>query len=184
VAIPAQHFGPWTERDLLALPEDGQRYEIVEGSLLVSPSPSSLHQRAAHNLARLLNRAAPAHFEAVEALGVRLSDRNFQVPDIVVANTLAISANSTALDAQMVALVVEIVSPSSKYKDRVEKPQMYAQGGIPYFWRVEIQERLIVAYRTVSGAQEEMASAQESELLEVTEPFPIRLSPADILERS
>ena len=66
------HNGPWTTADLAGLPDDGQRYEIIDGSLLVSPPPSPLHQLVAGRLAVFLRDAAPKGLDVVEAVGVRL----------------------------------------------------------------------------------------------------------------
>jgi Uma2 family endonuclease len=183
MAIPAAHYGPWTEQDLLALPDDGQRYETVEGRLLVSPSPGSLHQRAAKRLVRLLDAAAPAHLEAVEALGIRIPGWNYLIPDILVGDTVAISADSSALDPGSVQLVIEIVSPGSMFMDKATKPLIYARAGIRHFWRVDLAEPVITVYRLRGDSPEEVVSARGGERVKVSDPFAISLDPAEILKR-
>jgi Uma2 family endonuclease len=181
MAIPAAHFGPWTEQDLLAMPDDGQRYELVEGSLVVSPAPASLHQYAADQLVQLLKGAAPPHLVAVGAAGVRIPGNNFLVPDVLVANKAAVLANNTALEADLVQLVVEIVSPGSIFKDTTTKPLIYAGGGIPNFWRVELNGPSIIAFHLENGFYKEVASAQAGELLMATEPFAVNINPATLV---
>src|SRR5438309_11977506 len=66
------HTGPWTEADLLVLSDDGQRHELVEGSLVVSPPPAGRHQGVASRLLRRLADQAPPTLEVVETLGVRI----------------------------------------------------------------------------------------------------------------
>jgi Uma2 family endonuclease len=183
MATPAPaHFGPWTERDLLALPQDGQRHELVEGSLLVSPPPAGRHQWGAQRLVRLLNDVAPRYLGAVEALGVRVPGGTVLVPDVLVAEKTAIWTSPGMLDAGMVRLVIEIVSPGSVTMDRLTKPALYAQARIPAFWRVELGEDgpSIMAFRLRGGAYVGDGSARRGELLVVTNPFPVTVDPAGL----
>jgi hypothetical protein len=123
VAEPAPvHVGPWTEDDLFHLPDDGQRHELVEGTLLVSPPPAVDHQVVAKRLVRLLDDAAPPGLLAVEAVGVRLSRTTLLVPDVVVLDSAATGKRRRTLEASEVKLVVEIVSPGSGTMDRLTKP--------------------------------------------------------------
>ena len=175
------HFGPWTEADLLALPDDAQRYELLEGSLVVKPPPTVGHQRVAKRLTRLLDGAAPG-FEAVEAVGVRVADGTLFVPDVVVAGTDALeAAGSGVLDAAAALLVVEVVSPSSRTQDRITKPALYAVAGIPAYWRVEQEDGPVVhVFRLVGSSYSEVGSAGPGGRLELTEPFPISFDPAQL----
>jgi Uma2 family endonuclease len=75
----------------------------------------------------------------VEAVGVRLPDNTVFIPDVlVVARDAGLANRSGILDADDVALVVEIVSPGSRTTDRLTKPVLYALAGIASFWRVEL----------------------------------------------
>ena len=128
MATPASvHVGPWTERDLLAFPDDGQRHEVVEGSLLTSPPPAGPHQVFSLRLARLLEDCAPAELQTVEGLGVRVPGGSVLLPDLLVAKREAVlNDRSGILDAEAVRLVVEIVSPGSATMDRLTKPVLSA----------------------------------------------------------
>jgi Uma2 family endonuclease len=182
MAIPAPHYGPWTEQDLLALPDDGQRHEVVEGVLLVSPSPGSLHQRVAKMLVRLLDDAAPAHLEAIEALGVRIPGGSLLIPDVLVGEKAAILANNPVLEPNLVHLVIEIVSPGSVIMDRTAKPVLYAQAGILNFWRVEVVNGpSVTAYCLEGDNYKESGSAQAGQTLTVAEPFEIKLDPGGLI---
>src|SRR6266508_5362479 len=67
-AAALDHPGPWTEEEFLALPDEGQRHELLDGSLLVTPAPSSEHQQVARRLANALEAASPDGWEVVEAV--------------------------------------------------------------------------------------------------------------------
>ena len=182
VIAAGAHVGPWCEEDLVDLPDDGQRYELVEGALLMNPPPGGLHQRVSLKLAGVLDAAAPAGLFAVEAMGVRLPDDTVLTPDVLVASRDAVLEDQSGiLDASVVCLVAEIVSPGSRTTYRLTKPALYARAGIGFFWRVELEDGpMIVAYRLHEGRYVESASAQPEELLVVDEPFPASVAPGDL----
>lgn len=176
------HVGPWTEEDLVALPDDLQRYELLEGTLFVNPPPSGPHQLVSLKLASLLTAATSTGLVVVEAIGVRLLDNTVFIPDVLVAERQAVLGNrSGILDHDVVRLVVEIVSPGSKTIDRVTKPAVYARDGIPSFWRVEVEDGpAIFAYRLEQGRYIEVGSARAGEPIVVDEPFPVTIDPGDL----
>lgn len=176
------HIGPWTEQDLVALPEGLQRYELVEGRLLVSPSPAVPHQMISLNLAAVLKASLPKGLVVVEAVGVRLANHTVFIPDVVVAERAAALANrSGTLDASVVRLVVEIVSPGSGTMDRLTKPALLAQAGVPSYWRAEPEEGPDVHAFSLEGDHYvEVASARPGELLVVSFPAPLSLDPAEL----
>jgi Uma2 family endonuclease len=175
------HVGPWTETDLLALPEDGQRHELVEGSLIVSPPPAGRHHGVASRLLRRLADQAPPAFEVVEALGVRMPGGSVLVPDLLAVDAEPLWTNQSGiLDATAVHLVVEIVSPGSVTMDRLAKPVLYANAGIPAFWRVELgKDPVLHAYRLRDGTYSLEGSARSGELLTIAKPFSVILDPSD-----
>ncbi len=176
------HVGPWSEEDLLALPDTVQRYELLEGTLLVNPPPTGSHQRVSVKLANLLEAAAIPGLTVVVAVGVRLPDNTVFIPDVLIATRDAVLADhSGILDSAAVAMVVEIVSPGSRTTDRLTKPDVYARAGIPSFWRVELEGGpVIFAYRLDQGRYVEAGSAQPGERLSVNEPFVVSVDPADL----
>jgi Uma2 family endonuclease len=177
------HIGPWTEKDLLALPDDGQRHELVEGSLIVSPPPAGRHQGVASRLLRRLADQSPPAFEVVEALGVRMPGGSVLVPDLLVVDADALWNNHSGIvEAGIVHLVVEIVSPGSVTMDRFVKPVIYAKAGIQAFWRVELEKGPAVSiYRLGEGTYALEGSAGSGELLKVAGPFSITLDPSDLV---
>ncbi len=110
-AVAVEHVGPWTVEELFTLPEDGQRHELIDGSLLVSPAPGYPHQRASKRLTIVLDRLVPDTFEVFEAVNVQAGEQRLLIPDVAVIRCPGTTA--TVLPASEVLLVAEIVSPSS-----------------------------------------------------------------------
>lgn len=173
----------WRVEDLDGLPEDGQRYEIIDGSLLMSPPPSARHQGIAGQLAAFLRAAAPAGLDAIEAAGVRIGT-GLLVPDVLVASLDAVWRGTPTLAADDVRLVVEVVSASSLTSDRITKPSLYAAAGIPHYWRVETaaaQGLAVVVHRLSDGIYAEHATVSSGEAVRLAEPFALTLAPATLV---
>jgi Uma2 family endonuclease len=133
---------PWTINDLGDLPE-GYRYEIFDGSLLVSPPPPLPHVRATKYLDRLLERQAPAHLCVLTA-GAGVSIRggaSYLIPDVVVVPWSALDRPRPTLLPPDVLLAVEVLSPSNPGNDLVLKRHEYAVAGIPQYWIVDPSRR-------------------------------------------
>ncbi len=177
----AKALGPWTLADLATLPEDGQRYEIIDGSLLVSPPPTVLHQAIADRVRRLLRAVAGPELEVLEGVGVQLPN-GVLLPDVLVADTAAVwSGRSLLLPADLL-LAVEVVSPSSETTDRVTKPTLYAAAGVPAYWRVELagaESASVVTYRLRGTAYVEQATATGDQAVTLDWPLAVRLAPAE-----
>lgn len=124
----------WTEADLEVLPDDGHRYEICDGSLLVTPPPTDSHQSVGFKLAATLDAAAPKGWRVLPELGVRVPGGNF-IPDIAVLYPHG-ARGVVWREASDVALVVEVASESTEINDKGTKALKYAQAGIPAYWRV------------------------------------------------
>lgn len=174
------HVGPWTAADLAGLPDDGQRYEIIDGSLLVTPPPSPKHQLVSGRLAVFLRDSAPAGSDVVEAVGIRLGTGRVLVPDVVVAASSALLEDKPTIAPGDVSLVVEVVSPSNASMDRVFKPQLYAAAGIRWMWRAELGPEgvEIVVLELTAGAAVERA--RSTGVLRVDAPYPMEV-PVDRL---
>jgi len=177
---PLSHVGPWTTDDLAGLPDDGQRYEIIDGSLIVSPTPSTTHQLVAGRLAALIREFAPDGADVVEAVGLQLNSGRLLIPDVVVAQSSALLGFQKAVSPDDVHLVVEVVSPSNAAMDRVFKPQLYAAAGIRWMWRAELGPDgvEIVVLDLADGAAVE--HSRSAGLLQVEVPFAVEI-PVDRL---
>jgi Uma2 family endonuclease len=177
---------PWTVDDLDRLP-DGYFYEIVDGSLLVSPPAVPFHDRAGLRLVHQIEESMPDDLEVLMPAGVEVAV-NYLVPDLAVVRTAAVEANPKRLDSADVLLVVEVISPSNPKIDRWDKPIRYAEVGIPHFWRVELEgdrSPYVVRYGLDdSGARYAALGtvwAGEEETVDLG--FPVTLRPAELTQR-
>ncbi len=129
--------GQWTYRDYAALPDDGRRYEIVNGVLYMRPSPSGSHQSAALRFSLHL-------FNHVEAAGLgRVYIAPFDVelgPNVVVQPDVFVLLNEGLekyTESRVIGapdLVVEVSSPGTAIHDRNRKYRVYAKAGVPEYW--------------------------------------------------
>lgn len=170
VVLP-EKFGPWTVDDLYALPESTARIELVEGSLIVTPSPSAGHQFVLSRLSTMLQTQLGDEFVVMENLGVDMGT-SLRIPDLVVLRVDDIDRRCDRIDPATVLLAVEVVSPSSVSQDRLVKPAQYAAAGIPGFWRIETDPELsLTAYVLREGDYAEVGSWSVDEIAEIAEPF-------------
>ncbi|WP_331731129.1 Uma2 family endonuclease (plasmid) [Kitasatospora sp. NBC_00070] len=177
----ADHSGPWTLEDVLALPEDTRhRIELVGGALLVSPNPGVPHQRASSRLWALLDAAVTASgapFEVLEAVNIVVPD-GLLIPDLVVADATAAAEAGVTLSAHDIVVAIEIASPSTRVTDKKMKPALYAAAGIAHYWRLELEPapRLYLGHLERGTYTDRLVQVGERTAL--TEPFPLDLDPA------
>jgi Uma2 family endonuclease len=190
-AALVEHTGPWTADDVEALPDAGDhaRFEVYEGGVLVvSPAPGVGHQRASYWLHRALAQgaiAAGADVEVLEAVNVILPGGKLVVPDVVVVAADAVDEESIRLPSAAVQAVVEIVSPSTVAIDRSIKPAMYAEAGIPVYWRVELHDTpKVVVYSLSRRGYVARATLLAGTRGRITKPFAVELDPADLTRRT
>lgn len=137
----------WTREEVLALPDDGNRYELVDGELLVSPSPIRLHQRAVKHLLRLVDDYVEAHRlgEALDSpADIKFGPDEILQPDVFVAPTIAGGRlGATWEDVGVPRLVVEVLSRGTATFDRVQKRLRYQAAGVPTYWIVDLDARVV-----------------------------------------
>jgi Uma2 family endonuclease len=145
--LPRDH--PWTVADLELLPDDGLRYELVDGTLLVSAAPSKMHQRVIGNLHLLLRAACPPELEVFLAPTdyQPTSTRSLQ-PDLLVVSRD--DPGNKAVTTPL-ALAVEVLSPSSRSVDLVLKRELYEQAGVGCYWVVDAEEPSLRAWLLQDG---------------------------------
>jgi Uma2 family endonuclease len=164
-------------------PQEGRRIELVDGRFVVTPAPAFKHQRVGDRLARILDDAVFAEgMEAVTAVGVRVNEHFGYIPDVVVVTE---RVESVSVDVANVALMVEIVSPSTKKSDRLEKPAVLAAAGVPAYWRVELDganDPTIYCYRLDNGTYAEVATliSGSTGSAAVTGTISVTFDPADL----
>ncbi len=153
------HRYPWQFEELAELPEDDRRYEVVDGTLVVTPPPGQLHQAVGADLLSQLALLAPPGWRVAYEWPLPMGTDG-RVPDLAVVRRDAAvrGPGPYPVGPEHVGLVVEIVSPSSRKTDRFAKPGEYAEAGIPLFWRVETEPDVVLhAFRLVDGAYVEAA---------------------------
>jgi Uma2 family endonuclease len=168
----------WTLGDLQALPDDANRYEIVDGSLLVSPPPNIEHGNAAAVLARILADAAPTSW-AVYPTGMGVTvGRSVLIPDVIVVHSDAGREPRPAFAAADVVLAVEVLSPSNRVTDLVTKRSQYAAGGIDHYWIVDPVAPSLTVLHRAGEAYDEVAAVAGEQSYDAAEPFAVTVVPS------
>lgn len=168
---PLDHAGPWSEEDFFALPVD-HRVELVDGSLVVSPSGSNRHSRLGLRVGAALDVASPAGWDVLENPNVRLGPDRILIPDVAVIACADMTA--TFNEATTVHLAVEIVSPGNAAVDRILKPRLYAEAGIARYLPVEwvADEPVGHLFALDDSGYGEIATGAT---IDLDEPFTVRL---------
>jgi Uma2 family endonuclease len=165
---PAMKARRLTYADYRALPDDGTRYELVEGKLREMPSPTVSHQRALKQLLKKMDEFASEKKlgEVLCApLDVQLSDDLCYQPDVLFVAKES-KAKITDVDVQGAPdLVVEIVSPSSRYTDRKEKMGNYANYGVREYWLVYPETIFVEVFVLREGKYEMLGRYGEGETM-------------------
>jgi Uma2 family endonuclease len=141
---------PWTRKDLDRLPDDGNRYEVVDGELLVTPPPSVEHQAVVEWLAA---RLFP--FVLANELGTLGFPRSVIVeggeqvePDLMVRQQLR---GGSWERAPLPILVIEVISEATRRRDLENKRDFYMRAGIPEYWAVDRRRRSIVRFTAAAS---------------------------------
>lgn len=143
-----------TYEDYLRLPDDGKRYEVLEGVLHVVPSPTVRHQRISRELGFQIFQYVSQHGvgEVFYApLDIVFSHTSVAQPDLVYVSRERQSVITEKHIAGAPDLVVEIVSPSTSAYDRVTKAQVYARYGVSYYWVVDPEIIVVEEFRLERG---------------------------------
>lgn len=148
-----------TVADLDLMPDDGSRYEIIEGELLVSRAPSLTHQRISRNLLVILNDylARNPIGEVLATPGVMFSESSGVIPDLVFISNerrAEIASGERVMGAP--ELVIEILSPGveNARRDRLAKRQLYGKFGVKEYWVIDPEHRIVEIYHAQNGALE------------------------------
>jgi Uma2 family endonuclease len=174
----------YTRADLEAMPDDGRRYELIDGVLIVSAAPGRLHQRAVFSLARVLCAACPPEFEVLIApFAVGLADDTELQPDVVVGRLADLT--DRGLPAPPV-LAVEVLSHSTKLIDLNVKKERLRRARTPAYWVVDpaarpAEARLIAWQLAGDGEFRQVAEVTGEAEFAAQVPFPVRVSPAGLV---
>jgi Uma2 family endonuclease len=173
VAIKTKH---WTLDELHSLPDDGNKYEVVRGALFVTPAPTWQHESILAALSALLtpyvvanNLGLVYHPRSV----LRFEDSEVE-PDLMVRQRSG-DANTDWVAAPLPSLIVEVLSPSTRSRDRKEKRTLYSDARIPEYWIIDPEQKTV----TVIARNELERTVREILVWyppDAEEPLEIRLS--------
>ncbi len=140
----------WTADAVRAFPDDGNRYELVSGTLVVTPAPRGLHQRAVAALFLRLSAWLTAHPVAhllFSPADISLGEDEILQPDLFAYQTPAGAPLTEWSDISALLLVIEVSSPSTARHDRQLKRRRYQRAGVPEYWVVDLDARTIERWR-------------------------------------
>jgi Uma2 family endonuclease len=182
--LVASDATPWPRRpdalgftvaDLHALPEDGLRYELIDGSIIVSPSATMDHNTIARWIANILEEACPSEEWMVSTdQSTTVNDRNEPRPDFVVARVAHIATTPFPIGGTL--LVGEVVSPNSALRDTETKKALYARAGVPAYWIVvpdRNRREIALAELRLDGRQYRYATHYTAEVFRTDHPWPV-----------
>ncbi|HEU4994717.1 MAG TPA: Uma2 family endonuclease [Gemmatimonadaceae bacterium] len=170
----------WTVEMLDALPDDGQRYEIIDGVLHVTPAPSDVHQLVAGAffiaIGAYLRRSALAR-ALFSPADVRKSDRtrNRVQPDVFAVRLRDGKRPSYPYDLADLLLVIEVQSPSNSLYDYHTKRELYLANGVPEYWVVDADARIVSRWRNRDDPGEVFGQRIEWHPTGMPEPLSIEL---------
>lgn len=157
-------------------PDDGQRYEILDGVLLVSPAPIPQHQTVLFELAVLFRAACPPDHRAfVAPVDWQPDGRTSLQPDILVVRKDRIGEKNVV---QTPTPVAEVLSPSTARIDRMVKLSRYAEGGIAQYWLVDPDGPSAQVFDLIGGEYRLVATGGPGDTVTVDGPVPVSFDPA------
>ena len=169
----------YTAADLHALPDDGRRYELIDGSIIVSPSATIDHNTIAMWIATALMDSNPGRdFIVGLDQSATIDSHSEPRPDVIV--TLAAHHRLTPFPIKGSQLVVEVVSPTSVLRDTETKRALYAKAGVPSYWIVvpgEAEPTIKLAELRLDPGSGEYRHVVHytTEVFETDAPWPVRI---------
>lgn len=171
-ALP--HSRPFSRDDLESMPDDGHRYEVIDGTLIVTPAPSYQHQGAVGELYLLLRRTCPSHLAVLTApFAVALAPDTEIQPDLVVAPRTHFTARELPTAP---LLAVEVLSPSTRRIDLTLKRSRLEAAGCACYWVLDPLAAELTAWELVDGAYVEVAHLRGDETWTTARPYPLTVS--------
>jgi Uma2 family endonuclease len=171
---------PLTVDDLERLPDDGCRYEIVDGVLEVTPAPLGNHERAVARLEYLLQCHCSDEFEVLGGAGVNLAPDLHRIPDLIVIREELFEGD---YQTKPPVLAIEVASRSTRKRDRTKKFREYEAFGIESYWIVEpeFDHPNLTAYELAGGRYKQVALVAGNEVFHADKPFSITIVPDMLL---
>jgi Uma2 family endonuclease len=175
----------------MAEADEHHRYELIDGVVRIVAPPSVRHQQIVSRIMSWLMRFAAAPDLVLTAAGLAVEGRTGGVqPDVMLLRRLTDTTGSPYLDPTEVELVVEVLSPSNRNADLVEKRRVYAEAGIRHYWIVDPADpvgestvtRLRLGTRGLYAAPDGSHGVRPEAVVELPERRPVRLD--DVLRGS
>jgi Uma2 family endonuclease len=169
----------WTVEEVWALPEDGNRYEVIDGELFVTASPRRVHQDGAFELAMMLQsylrplRIGRAYTAPSDVLW---GPRTLVQPDVYVTPLVGGRIPKDWNQLGRLLLAVEVLSASSARADRNVKRRLYLDSGVPEYWIVDMDARLIERWRSGDSRPEIVTERLEWQPDASQPPFVLELA--------
>ena len=170
----------FTVDDLDRMPDDGRRYELVDGVLIVSPAPQLPHQVVLTELIVLLHGACPPGLFVVARPGVRMSVDTELIPDLVVIRQDQLAERWVTRPP---LLAVEIQSPSTALFDLNTKKAVYERFSIESYWVVvpDADHPELIAFELRDGRYQQVARVAGGKPFRAQRPFPVEVVPAHLV---
>jgi len=147
----------WTVERALALPADGNRYEVLDGELFVTPAPTYAHQAALSALYRPIDAYVLANelgWLRWSPADIVFSPRRLVQPDLFVIPRGSGREPREWSDVKSLLLTIEVLSPSTARADRHRKRSIYQDQGVPEYWMVDVDARLVERWRPADSRGE------------------------------
>jgi len=157
--MPVSQQVQWTAEQAIALPADGNRYEVLDGELFVTPEPTWRHQVALGRLFPLLVAYVDAHalgWTMFSPADLVFAPQRLVQPDIFVVPSREGAAPRGWEDVHSLLLVVEVLSPRTARADRHRKRLIYQDQGVPEYWIVDAAARLVERWRPEDSRPEQL----------------------------
>jgi len=169
-----------TRQDLEAMPEDGHRYELIDGTLIVTPAPSYRHHSIVGELHVALRSVCPIDLKVLMApCDVALAEDTVLQPDLVVARRSDFSARDHPTAP---LLAVEVLSPSTRRLDLTLKRARYEAAGCASYWVVDPRGPSLTAWDLRDVRYVEVGNVTGVEQFFATAPYDVVISPARLLD--
>ncbi len=170
----------WTAADVRALPEDGNRYECIDGELLVTPAPRGIHQSALSDLFAALHGYVREHrlgWLLWSPADIEIRPGTLVQPDLYLPRNRDDASRIRAWsDVVGLRLAVEVLSPSTARYDRVVKRAFYQRAGVEEYWIVDLDARLIERWRPEDTGPEVLTERLQWTPADAVAPFELDLT--------
>lgn len=172
--------GPFTVEERDAIPDNGMRHELLDGVLVMTPSPRARHQDIAFQLAKLLDAAAPDEVKVFMApFDVKLSEATVLQPDVVIARRGDLTqANLPAAPV----LAVEVLSPATALIDLNRKKAILEEAGCPSYWVIDPAGPTLTAWDLREGTYVLVVELSSDQTWEAVNPFAVTIRPSDLVD--